>query len=357
MKYTLEIQKLLAQADIPGVSVKEQCRLYKQAILIADENDDIEWAYEMRLEYLHLLSFSASNEEMVVNFSWLINAYESEPDLFDENDFLWMYKWILSEMYSNPDVSLEQLQHILEDFKTRMQRNGYSLRSYYDRLYDENMQMNRYEKAFEYLQLRNAEERDGMSNCKACELDNELDYYLATNQFDEAYHRARPLIDKQLFCRCVPTRTFATLAVEALIAGKPDIAADMFARAEEGMLELEEDESMLCTVGTMTNYLFRIRSERAWEYMEKYLPWSLEADAYRSYIYFKKLAGGLKRVEQDREITLCVPVDVPFYHPSNRYTVKELYEYYLKESFTLATRFDTRNRNRAFTENVEKELT
>lgn len=356
MKYTLEIQKLLAQADSRGVSVKEQCRLYKQAIRIADENEDVEWAYEMRLDYLRLLSFGASNEEMVIHFSWVLNAYETNPELFDESDFLWMYKWILSEMYSNPDVSLEQIQNILEDFKVRMQRNGYSLRPYYDRLYDESMQMNCYDAARDYLRLRNEQPRDDMSNCEACELDNELDYHLACGCFDEAYHRAQPLISKQLTCRCVPTRTFATLALEALVTGRTEIAADLFARAEEGMLELSEDESMVGTVGTMTNYLFRSGSERAWEYLEKYVPWSVGADAYRSYIYYKNLAGGLKQADLAREVPLVLPPDVPYYTPTNIYKVETLYKYYEKEALALAARFDARNRNTAFTDNVRKEL-
>lgn len=355
MRYTLDIQRLVARAESKGVSVKEKCNLYRQAISIADENEDTDWGYDLRLEYLHWLSYSSSNEAMVLNFSWILNAYEENPDSYDESDFLWMYKWILSEMYSNPDVSLEQLNRILEDFKARMQRNGYSLRTYYDRLYDENMQMNRYETAYEYLQLRNAESRDDMSNCEACELDNELDYYFAVNRFDEAYRRANPLLEKQLSCRCVPTRTFAAMAVEALQAGKPDVAADMFARAEEGMLELQEDESMLCSVGTMTNYLFRTGSERAWEYMEKYLPWSLEADAYRSYIYSKKLAGGLKRVDPEQNVELRLPLDFPLYRADNRYLAGELADYFLEKARSLATRFDVRNGNTAFTENVEKE--
>lgn len=356
MRYTLEIQKLVAQAESKSLAVKEKCKLYSQAIRIADGNEDVEWGYDLRLEYLHWLSFSSSNEEMVVNFSWILNAYEENPDLFDESDFLWMYKWVLSEMYSNPDVSLEQLKYILNDFKVRMQRNGYSLRTYYDRLYDECMQMNQFEKAYEYLCLRNAEPRDDMSNCNACELDNELDYYFASGQFDEAYNRAHPLLGKQLSCRCVPTRTFATLAQEALFAGKPDVAADMFARAEEGMLELQEDESMLCSVGAMTNYLFRTGSERAWEYVEKYLPWSLKADAYRTYMYAKKLAGGLKRVAREKKVGLRLPVDFPLYREDNSYQAGELFDYFLEKATGLAVRFDARNGNAAFSENVRKEL-
>ena len=37
-------------------------------------------------------------------------------------------------------------------------------------------------------------------SCEACELNFMLDYYLETGQFDEAYSRAQPLINKQVTC-------------------------------------------------------------------------------------------------------------------------------------------------------------
>lgn len=86
-------------------------------------------------------------------------------------------------MYNNPWVSLEQVENMMEDFKTRFQRNGYSLRLYYDRLYEETQMLCQYDKAKEYLDLRNAVPDDAMRSCLACTLDNELDYYLMTGYF------------------------------------------------------------------------------------------------------------------------------------------------------------------------------
>ena len=57
MKYTLEIQKLLLQAQNKNLHPREKANLLKEAIRIADENEDVEWATEMRLDpvsYTHL---------------------------------------------------------------------------------------------------------------------------------------------------------------------------------------------------------------------------------------------------------------------------------------------------------------
>ena len=44
MKYTLEIQKLLLQAQNKNLHPREKANLLKEAIRIADENEDVESA-------------------------------------------------------------------------------------------------------------------------------------------------------------------------------------------------------------------------------------------------------------------------------------------------------------------------
>ena len=56
MKYTLEIQKLLLQAQNKNLHPREKANLLKEAIRIADENEDVEWATEMRLDLIYELN-------------------------------------------------------------------------------------------------------------------------------------------------------------------------------------------------------------------------------------------------------------------------------------------------------------
>lgn len=353
MKYTLEIQKLIAQTENKSLSYKELGKLYMQAIRIADDNDDIEWGYDLRLNYLELQYYSSSIDEMVVQFSWIINAYEMHPDLFDENDYLWMYKWVLHDTTSNPQLSMEQLNAIREDFRTRMKRNGYNDRSYYNFMIDDSIINARYDEALKYIKLRDGEQSDDMSNCEACDLDSEIDYYLHINQFDEAYRRAQPLLAKQCSCAHVPTRTFASMAVSALEAGQPDKANELFDRAEEGMLDLEKDESMVGVTGELIRYLFLTGSARAWESFERYMPWSLDADPYRTYCFANQVAGGMKLEKQDKVVELSLPLDSPLFREDNKYKVSDLFAWYSDKARSLATLFDTRNGNTAFTDNLK----
>ena len=44
MRYTLEIQKLLLQTQNQNLHPREKASLLKEAIRIADDNEDVSWA-------------------------------------------------------------------------------------------------------------------------------------------------------------------------------------------------------------------------------------------------------------------------------------------------------------------------
>lgn len=353
MKYTLEIQKIIFQVeDNHNLTPKDKIRMLKQAIAIADENEDIEWGFDLRVMLLQECYHVASNIDLVMHFYWILNAYEEHPDWFDESDFLWQYKWVLRVMYDNPDVSMEQITSIINDFKARLTRNGYSLRPYYDRLYKEALTLCQFDKAKEYLDLRNDAPDDAMGNCKACTLDDELDYYLKTGNFDEAYKRAQPILDKQLTCGLVPARTLCTLTYYAWKADKPDLAAELFERADTEMELLENDENLIPQGGMMISYLADKNKDKARYYIEKCLPWTLEANGFNQYDFAAYMVEALNNWEEEK-IYMELPVEFEFYAENGNYPVKELKAYFYQKARTLAEAFDKRDGYHAYTQRVE----
>ena len=354
MRYTLEIQKLLYQIeDNKNLTPKDKVKLFKQAADIADSNDDIEWGYDIRLQLIRECFALASGTELVTEFTWILNAYESHPDWFDENDFLWEYKWVLGELYRNHEVPLEQINTIMEDFKTRLQRNGFSLQPYYDRLFDEYTILEEPEKAGKYLKLRKSVPNDDMGNCPACLLDGEIDYLLLTDKFDEANHRSQPLIDKQIGCTHVPARTFCTLFYYANKIGNKKEAARYYDLAEEIINKLidDNDESMCTSVGRMICYLFETDEKKAWYYLEKSLPWSFESNPYTRYKYYLYVYEGLLKYKGE-SINLDLPDSFAPYNKDNVYRIDELITYFKYEASLLAEAFDKRNGCNVFTKQL-----
>ena len=175
MKYTLEIQKLLLQAQNKNLHPREKANLLKEAIRIADENEDVEWATEMRLDLIYELNLLSADTEEIAVFSKILDDYENHKDVIKEDDLLWKYKWIWSSTFDIPEIPMEQVEAVGEDYKTRILRNGYSLRSYYQRWSVECTWMRQYDKAKEYIDKMLAEKMDDQS-CEACELNFMLDY-------------------------------------------------------------------------------------------------------------------------------------------------------------------------------------
>ena len=85
MKYTLEIQKRLLQVENGNLSPHEKALLLKEAIRIADENDDPQWAVEMRLDLIYELNLLSQAEEEIAVFSRILDDYENNKDLISEN--------------------------------------------------------------------------------------------------------------------------------------------------------------------------------------------------------------------------------------------------------------------------------
>lgn len=69
MKYTLEIQKLLLQAQTTTCHPREKANLLREAIRIADENEDVQWAVEMRLDLIYELNLLSADAEEIAVFS------------------------------------------------------------------------------------------------------------------------------------------------------------------------------------------------------------------------------------------------------------------------------------------------
>lgn len=157
MKYTLEIQKLLLQAQNDNLHPREKANLLREAIRIADENEDVQWAVEMRLDLIYELNLLSADAEEIAVFSKILDSYENHKDQINEDDILWKYKWIWSCTFDLPSIPMEQVEAVGEDYKTRILRNGYSLRTYYHRLSVEYTKMREYAKAKECIDKMLAE--------------------------------------------------------------------------------------------------------------------------------------------------------------------------------------------------------
>lgn len=352
MRYTLEIQKLLLQVQNNSLHPREKANLLKEAIRIADENEDVEWAMELRLNLIYELNLLSEDVEEIVVFSKILDDYENNKDLVDEYELLWKYKWIWVCALDVPEIPKEQVEAIGEDYKARILQNGYSLRSYYQCKAMMYIRVKQYEEAKECFD-RMLDERPDELSCEACEMNFMLDYYLETGRFEEAYRRAQPLISRQVTCFEANLRAYMKLAFYAQKAGKPEIAADMCARAEEALVGREKDEYILLYLGLFVAYHFMINPERGWEYAERCISWSLRTNRHKRYRFSCDMVEALK-YESRPQVRLSLPVEFPMYHSDGVYSVDELRGYFYRQAEELAGKYDNRNGNSGYTDRLKE---
>jgi len=352
MNYNLEIQKLLLKVDA-ATHPDDKINLLKQAIQIADANNDLDWGFDLRIDLISQEKDTSHCTESFPAFTWLLNTYDTNPDLFNEDDFLWEYKWMAGSARRNVNISREQVEAIMDDLKTRLERNGYTPRGYYSVMIYWNLFIGDVEKAKEYLKLRDATPRDRMSNCPACELDTKVELELIEGNFDKAIATATDLINKKLTCGVMPLVTFCNLTYYLSRANDPR-AGIYFARAEEEFAEVEEnDTSLLSNISDLLPYLYKNNEERAWEYFQKYADWEPGAEDAIVYDFSKSVLpllkkGGSKKLDMNPKL--------PYYRQDGIYDLDELYNYYYGKAFDLASRFDKRNGTDEFVSGIKQTI-
>ncbi len=210
---------------------KARIDLLEQAINRADTLQDIQHGYRARKALVDTC-FNCSYPKRQLNaFIWMVSMTDKHPELFDENDLLWEYKWIIDRLGAFPEISRKQTEGLLLDFKIRYERCGYSMRTYYD------LQKTI---ALDFGDLLMAEDaytnfvktkRDGMSNCKACEQDDEIRYLAYMGKYEEMMQKAQPILKGSMTCAQVPHFTYERILTPLYKMGRLEEADKYFKKA------------------------------------------------------------------------------------------------------------------------------
>ncbi|MDR1583500.1 MAG: hypothetical protein LBS55_09645 [Prevotellaceae bacterium] len=343
MDYTLQIQKLLLQID-KIASPDDRIALLKQAINLADAHNNTEWAFDLRLDLIREEKDTSRCDESLPAFTWILDAYDRNPEQFDEENFLWEYKWMLGSVRRNSLISLEQIESIAEDFKTRLLRNGYSLRPYYTTKVHFAFFLDNLDDAKKYIDFRNKEVRDEMANCHACELGDDVELELRLGNFEKALTVGDSMLSKKITCTHMPFSCYCTCVKYFQKAGDMKKAYEYFQKAETDLAELT-DTSQISEIGIMTRFLTNYDKERAWTFFEQHAHWNVNSEDYLDFLFS---INALSLFEGEGSKTLNLNPSIEWYREDNTYNLKEIYNYYYKKAKDLAERFDKRNGNGYF---------
>jgi tetratricopeptide (TPR) repeat protein len=349
MLHTLQIQKLLIRANAVQ-SPFDKMNLIKRAINIADANNDPEWGFDLRKQIIEIEKSTSSCIEGMPAFAWILETYEQHPEFCDESDFLMEYKWMVQAARRNASVSLEQFEAIIEDYKKRLLRNGFSLHSYYSARAHMAFQLNELDEAGKYLKLRASEKRDDLSFCLACELHDLVEHALLCGDVPEAVSVGMKVFTGEEHCKYVPFNTICTSVNIFEDCGYEESANKLFKIASLKLSEMQDSEMYnIGYIGKLIFFITKRDKKKAWDMFEKYLAWSIDCEDYYN---FQFSSGVLSLFKGSGTHPLNISSRVPWYNPSGIYELPELYAYYKNQAVSLAAKFDARNGNTVFSDEL-----
>ena len=352
MNYNLEIQKILLETENSN-NADDIIKLLKQAIQIADANNDIDWGFDLRMDLIRNEQFTAHSRESFPAFAWILNAYDSDPEFFSEEEILNEYKWMASVSYNNLNISKAQVEAILEDFRQRSIKYGMSSREYYNVMANWSLFLGSKEDARKYLDLRDGEAEDNMTS-----LSNDLITTIYVEMFEGDFDKAISHIQEFMAKKSVHKMNHIPVYSGLIyyFGGKMNDprAAEYFAEVDKEFSELANFPFQLYEVTLVMYYMSKHEKEKAWVYFCKYVNWEISAeDGIRFDFAASILAlfkGGGTRVIEG------INSDHTYYREDSTYNLDDLYNHYYTIATNLAQRFDERNGNTHFSEQLDEVL-
>lgn len=349
MNHNLQIQKIVLAVE-NSKDNDDKIKLLKQAISIADANNDLDWGFELRSDLMYEEKGTSHCTESIPAFVWLMNTVDANPDLFEESEILLRYKWMLAAVQRSTNFPLEQIESIREDFKQRMQRNGHGLYTYYNLSHQWYLIVGDTEQARKYMELRNAEQPDNISYCLACDMDTDTELELLGKNWDKAIAVADDLLSGRNTCYYEPFSVLAKM-VYHFTKNKDSRAEQYYQKAEEALSELDSSEPYtLLHISYLIFYTALFKKERAWQLFETYSKWDVDAEDYYAF-YFAASLLPLFKEKEERKLNLNS--ELSYFKPNEIYDTNTLYNYYLPHASELAEKFDKRDGNSYFTKTLE----
>lgn len=366
--YEPEKLKQLCDRAEHGIARREALR---EAIAQADAHNDTPFRIYFRLELCQESNFYGDSLDMMVIFPEALAIADRYPDtpctrynnrIFQNcmGHILWVYKWILSccdEFYQIPMADCEKF---FEDFKRRSLAYGFNLRAYYLYRYYFYNSMDLEEEARAAFYAYESLPRDSNCDCKACERNVSVNFYLDMDDWEKAKELAADIENHSL--RCGHDRMAAWLRLQRhymnyyLNSQRRNFAegekyCKLIERHMISAIEYQEwDSFVYCYAHTNLGKALQIYKNH-WKDWEKERNPSSEYYSCKNIMrFFKKLGEVRKR----KTVKLQMEPSFPLYQENGQYEINGLYQYYYNRARKVAELFDARNGTDCFCHWLER---
>lgn len=338
--------------QLPPGDLKVQ--LFKEAVRLADADGDLNFAFLLRLHLVEAAIQTGHNELAIPTFAWCRSHFEMDPNRFQEHlkTFLFVFKNLLHDSDEFPQLSREQVDELRAEMAGFYRQFGFNMRPVHYIQLTFATRIGDLDQAIQSHQNYLAIPRDELADCAACEADTEIEYFDLLGEWENAIEAARPNLLGHQSCGEVPHRTFSIVLRPLAMLKRYDEADDYQRR---GYRLICDNTAFLNHVALQIAYLVhRERDEEALRMFERHLSWAVNTHhlraRYQFYIASKRVLTQLAANRATCKLNL--PEELPAYSSDGDYEPAKLIEWLDQQLRELGTKFNERNGNQFFTQEL-----
>ena len=363
---------------------KARMSAIRAAAAEADKHNDIPFRMYFRMDMCYESCFYGDSMDMMVVFPELLALADKYPEtpitVYDKyiyrdsvDHVLWIYKWILGHCESFYQIPMEDCLKFYEDAKERFLRYGYNLKPWYHAMYEFYKYIDKEKSEWAFHQFEKLP-RDSNSDCKACERNTEILFYMDHGDLEKAVALSKEIEDFTLTCG---EKMAAWLRLKKhfmhyyMNQKEFDKALEYCKMMERNLQEETEyecwDDFLACYAYCDLGKALKIYKEHWKEWQNCRKPSSEFHCCINVCLFLRELDKSKKVQEQNMELAerstesgpmvkLSLDNTFPLYEESGMYSIPKLYDFYYKRAAELAEKFDTRNGSDGYRKELEEDL-
>ncbi|CAM5628666.1 hypothetical protein GCM10010329_21610 [Streptomyces spiroverticillatus] len=221
----------------------------EELVSLAEQSGDAELVRLALFNLIDAYEFSTERGKLIVPFARLLQEWDRDPSGFDQWDVQslhWRFKWVGSGMLDLPEIPLDSIRQWQQEMGRRYAVAGYSPRAVRQSAYYLAYEIGDDEAADRHLAEWTSADRDQMSDCHACELNEQGGYWARRGEDDKALATWAPVLGGEHVCAEEPHRVLAEALVPLVRLGRLDEARTYHLR---GYRMAKGNESLLRSIG------------------------------------------------------------------------------------------------------------
>ncbi|RKH44351.1 hypothetical protein [Corallococcus llansteffanensis] len=344
-----QVDALRARAEeLPEGDAK--VRTLEEAVRLVDVHGDVPLGYALRDALIDAATFGGFPDKALVAFAWCRGQQKKDPQRFDPEDMLWKQKWVVGRLDEFPHISRKQIADALDDVDQCFAKLDAGRRAALKLRYQMARDMGDTAQAEHLWEQWLTAPRDHLTDCRVCELDDELDHHVDRGEWEQAVKKAKPILDGRQSCAEIPHLTLGTLLYPFFKLERLEEARACHVR---GYAMVAKNREFLATVGEHLEFLALTGNlSRGLTLLEKHLGWALEHSSHRDRFSFYAASSfllGQVTAEGRDEVSLRLPKAFPLHAVDGGYATRALQDWMETQARDIAARFDARNGTARFT--------